>query len=459
MRRKIAMLLAAAMLTMGLVGCGGTEESTTEGDASTTENAEVESEEASEEASGEKVTLTLSHLFVEGEDYYQIITPSVEKFNAENENAEIIIDVMPQDAYLTQTNARGTADDLAEIVMVNGTMMQAFADTGVIIPLDDMVAETGIADRLTSGMLAEGTNIKDGLVYSIPIMKGTYGYVVCNEEIFAEAGIKEFPKTYEEFLTACESIKAAGHTPFGLGLKDLWSADSLLFSAFVNNYVGNEWYANLRKNDGSVSLNDPQYVAALTAFQELGNKGYLNEDFASISNDERLGLFMNGQVAMISVGDWELGTISEAAPEMAAKTMVGAWPGPAADAANSNSIVVSGAWGVALGSKITDEQKEVAKTFLSDYFFIPENGTTILENGGTYVSWKFDEYDESKIPALTIEANDAVANATGTANWDSSLDPMVKEIHQRGLQELLMGSISPEELAADEQAELELSAE
>ena len=447
MKRKIlALMLTTAMLATCLVGCGGGgEEAASEGEAATEEGG-----------SDEKVTLTLSHLFVEGESFHDIIPPSVEQFNKDHPEYEIIIEEMPQDAYLTQTNARGTADDLAEIVLVNGTMMKAFSDTGVICDLTETVENIGIESILKDGLIADGTNIDDGVVYSLPIAAGTYGFILYNEEIFTEVGIDKFPETLPEFTAACDKLVAAGYTPMGLGLKDLWASDSLLFSAFANNYVGNEWFNNIRKHNGEASYEDPEYIAALQAFQDLAKAGYFNEDFTSISNDERLGLYLNKKIAMVSAGDWECKNVCDTDEELGKITKAAAWPGPAEGAKAENSIVQSAAWGIALGSKITDEQKVAAEIYLKDYFFTQENGRTMIEKNNEFVSWIVDEYDDSALSVPAVSLQEQVVNGTGCMNWDASADPTVKEIHQRGLQDLLMGSVTAEELAAEEQAEYEM---
>ncbi len=451
MKRKIlAIMLTTAMVATCLVGCGGGDtEGTNDGGDSTTE----------EGGSGEKVTLTFSHLFVEGESFHDLIPPSVEQFNADHPEYEIIIEEMPQDAYLTQTNARGTADDLAELVFVNGTMMKAFSDTGVICDLTETVKNTGLDKILKDGIIADGTNIDDGVVYSLPVAAGTYGFILYNEEIFKEAGIDKFTETLPEFTEACDKIVEAGYIPMGLGLKDMWASDSLLFSAFVNNFVGNEWFDNIRKHNGEASYEDPEYIAALQAFQDLATAGYFNEDFTSITNDERLGLYLNKKIAMISAGDWECKNVCDTDEELGKITKAGAWPGPASGAKAQGSIVQSAAWGIAMGSKITDEQKEAAEIYLRDYFFTQDSGRIMIEKNNEFVSWVVDEYDASALSVPAVSLQEKVSSGTGCMNWDASADPTVKEIHQRGLQDLLMGSVTAEELGAEEQAEYEMISE
>lgn len=447
-KRLTALLMGITVGALCLSGCASTQE----GGSSSSTNTDTGA------SNGEEVKLTFSHLYVPGESFNDVIVPAVEKFNKDYDGKyEINIDEMPQEAYLTQTNARGTADDLAEIVMVNGTMMKGFSDTGVIIPITEIVKETGIDTVLNPGTIEEGTNIDDGEVYSIPIMSGTYGFILYNTEIFEEVGIETFPKTLVEFEAACEKIKGAGYVPMGLGLKDLWAGDSLLFSSFVNNFVGNEWYESIRKRDGNASYNDPEFIEALKAYQNLAQKGYFNSDFTSISNDERLSLYLNKKVAMVSAGDWECGNLMEGNAEIGEKTKAAAWPVPE-NAKVDGSIVQSGAWGVAFGSKITDTQLKGAKLFLKDYFFTEESAETLFKNSNEVGSWKF-EMDSSLLSTPAASMHEVVKANTPCVNWDATQEPSVKQVIQRGLQDLLMGNISPEELAQAVQDEYELCAQ
>lgn len=449
-RRILAMVLCGAMITSCLAGCSSSSSDTTE-----TASADATTETTTE-SSGDVVTMTLSHLFVEGESFHDIIPSSVEAFNEDYAGQyEIIIEEMPQESYLTQTNALGTADELPEIVFVNGSMMTSFSDTGVIIPLTDTVENIGLEDELKDGLIADGTNVSDGVVYSLPIASGTYGFILYNTEIFAEVGIESFPETIDEFYEVCDLLMAAGYTPMGLGLSDLWASDSLLMSSFVNNYVGTDWFDEIRSHSGEASFTDQNFIDALTEFQNMADYGVFNSDFVSISNDERLALYLNGDVAMVSAGDWECMNIVDSDAEMGEITLAALWPSEE-DSVASNSLVQSAAWGIAFGSCITDEQIAGAEIYLRDYFYTEENGQIMIEDNNEFVSWEVEEYDETALSVPTnslLELADSVA--TGCMNWDASLDASVKEIYQRGLQELLMGQITAEELAADMQEEYE----
>ena len=275
-----------------------------------------------------------------------------------------------------------------------------------------------------------------------------------NTEIFEEAGVDGFPTTLDEFKDACDKIEAAGYTPMALGDKALWPADSLMFSSFVNNFVGNEWFNNIRQHNGNANFTDQEFVDALTAFQQLAKDGTFNSDFTSIDNDERQALYTNGKAAMISAGDWECMGIHNNNPDIAAVTKVSAWPAPAQNAKATNSIEQSTAWGIAMGSKITDAQKEVAIKFISEYFISQEGGKELIEEHSKFPPWDC-EYDAGKLTVPAASMQEALTTSTPCLNWDSALPASVKEIYQRGIQELLIEQTTPEKLAKEMQDEYE----
>lgn len=448
-KRWLGVLVSIVMAVGCLSGCSG------DGKAVDKEIAEDGGKSGNENGTnGEKIKVKFAHFFEEGHAFYEITNEAIERFNKENKEAEIIADVMAPDPYLTNINALGTSDGLPEICMINGSMMKAFSDTGVIIPLTDLVKEYEIDKNMKEGVFSECTNYDDNNIYSIPIASGIYGFILYNTEIFDEVGIKEFPKTLDEFKVASEKIKEAGYIPMALGDKALWPADSLCFSAFVNNFVGNEWYDSIRIRDGKAKFTDSCFIDALKAFKELAEEGIFNEDFSSIDNDERQALYTNGKAAMISAGDWECTNINDNNPEIGKVTKAAPWPAPKNSKA-TESIEQSSAWGIALGANITEEQKKVALHFIKDYILTEDYGRTMIEVKNNFPSWKCN-YDASKLTVPAASMVEAADKGTPCLNWDATLDPTVKEVYQRGLQELLMDSITPEQLAKDMQQEYEM---
>ena len=94
-------------------------------------------------------------------------------------------------------------------------MTRQFASTGAILSLQDAInKDANWKKRVYSSAWVEHTYEKEA--YAQPLAEGNYGYIVYNSAIFEEVGVKEFPKTLDEFMVVCEKIKKAGYIPIAL---------------------------------------------------------------------------------------------------------------------------------------------------------------------------------------------------------------------------------------------------
>ena len=97
-------------------------------------------------------------------------------------------------------------------------------------------------------------------------------------------------------LAACEKLKAAGITPFGIGDK--------------NGYGGAWWFANvgiqgLNSTEelrqaiiGKQSFTDAKYTGWYKLMDDMVKKGYFNEDVMSLDLDQGVRQFWEGNAAM-----------------------------------------------------------------------------------------------------------------------------------------------------------------
>jgi len=399
---------------------------------------------------GEIVEVHFSNISNEGQNHYYWTKTAVENYNKDHTDSVIINDAMPGAVQNQSIMALAASDEMPNMCVDKGSWSQSWGMSGVLYPLNDLLENSVLKEKAVSGAFKEHT--VDGTIYAFPWNQGTYGFILYNSEIFAECGYDEFPADIETLMEAFEAIKAHGYIPFAMGDKDLWGADSLSFSGFVNKYTGPAWYDNILKNDGSASFNNPDFIKALTDYQNIALKGYMNNNLASLANPERRVLYSTKKAAMISAGNWECIQISEEAPDVAAVTKIAAWPGPKNGAKAGDSIVRSVAHGIALGAHNTDAENAVIMDFLENYYFTPEWMAYQTENYGSFAAYEHD-YDHSKVNDLVSRLMDKPYE--GCLNWDSTLPTSVRSVYQRGLQELLLGMITPQELASKMQAEMD----
>lgn len=412
-------------------------------------------EQETAKVGSEVIEISMMDIWVEIEALNKPISDAISRFEADNPNVKIVREVVPSQAYLVQVPALGAANELPDIVAGTGSMSRQFASTGAIKSLQPHIdADASWKGNIYPSAWAE--HVYEGEAYAQPIAEGNYGYIVYNSAIFEEVGVSEFPATVDELIEVCKKIKAAGYIPIALGDADLWPADSINFSSFVNNYVGNEWTEGILSKDGSSAFTDKEFVDALAAFQSLAP--YMNENMISITHGESLGLYMNGRAAIRGWGDWEEPVLVENAPEIAAVSKVSGYPGPSSGAKAYRSYEASSAWGFSIGSGISEEALPYALDFLANYVASDEFAKYMVEEKFQFSPWAMPAFDESKLPQITLDRI-AFKATEGTAcmNYDAVLDAAVKDVYQRGLQSLLIGEITPEKLAKEMQTEYEMS--
>ena len=434
MKRKMCLVLAGLMVA-GLAGCGADQK-------------------GSSADGNEEMEIVYAHFQGEGDAPYKSIQNAITAFEKDNPGITIKEEYYPSDAYLLQAETWSAAGELPDICMVNGSMASDYADIGTILDLTSYAEEYGITDKIDESYFKEMS--ADGAIYGIPWEDAHYAFILYNEGIFKEVGVTEFPKTLDELIDVSKKIADAGYIPMAMGDKALWPADSLAFSAFVNNFVGNDWFDSILACDGKAAFTDKEFVDALDQYQRLAKEGVFNDNLSSIDNDQRGALYQNREAAMISAGNWECNSCVEIAPEVAEETQVALWPAPAENAKAHDSVVSSSAWGLALGSNIDEEKIPYAMDFIANYICSEDFGKVLAEEQGMFTPWKV-EYDTSKLNIIT-QREQEVSNADGVTrclNWDSSLPASVKDVYQRGLQEVLMQIKEPADLADEMQTAYE----
>lgn len=453
MRKRLLAIVLVFIMTAALFsGCGG--DAGSEADVKTTSaGAATEKKEEATKADEGEIVITYTHFFDESEAFYAPIQQAVEAFNEANKGKAVIEqDILAHDAFSLQMETRGATGDLPDVTLVLGSQAKKYGVDGYLVDLQPLLQASGALDRIYPHTFTE--HKLGDQIFTLPLEDANYGFILYNKEIFDEVGIAEFPKTYSEFIQASKLIADAGYIPLALGDKEKWPADSLMFSAFVNPYVGNAWFEDIFNVNGNSKFTDPEFVSALTAFQGLATEGVLNKNLISISNDDRLSLYMTKKAAMISAGNWECGVLAASAPEIAATTYADAWPEPDSGSKAKKSIVSSSAWGMGVSSNVDDVKLGYIIDFLSNYVCENEYGKILAETKSAFVPFDI-EFDQSKVNDVTNRMIGAVKESDACLNWDSSLPPEVRQVYQAGLQELLIETLTPEELAEQMQTAYE----
>lgn len=189
---------------------------------------------------------------------------------------------------------------------LGGAELKNYVDSGFLAPLDDLWKELDYANKIP-GPLAKAVSV-DGHPYVVPLNMHLQNILYYNKKLFDQLSIAA-PKTVEELLAACETIKTAkpDMTCLGVGDKEKW-ASTFVFDSILLQEGGAEHYVQLYKGEVDVAT-DPAFKSALEKFELL--IPYINADHASLTWDQAVALVGSEQAAMTLMGTWAIGAFTK----------------------------------------------------------------------------------------------------------------------------------------------------
>jgi raffinose/stachyose/melibiose transport system substrate-binding protein len=208
----------------------------------------------------------------------------------------VTVDVVPQstDTLISAFQSAVTAGSGPDIASQWATgPVLGFVWQDALVPVSDYVSQ----DEMKNWLNVD-ENKYNGKYWGAPQYLIGIG-MMYNKDLFDQAGVTPPANgrwTWDEFLAACEKLKAAGITPFGIGDK--------------NGYGGAWWFANVGIQGldsteelrqaiiGNQSFTDPKYTGWYSMMDDMVKKGYFNEDVMSLDLDQGVRLFWEGKAAM-----------------------------------------------------------------------------------------------------------------------------------------------------------------
>ena len=366
---------------------------------------------------------------------------------------EIIADFNAQSGGITvEQEYQNDASNIIKIKFASGeapdimtTYEQEYVDQGKYLDLSDM---DEIWNRLIPSMKESCTDISSGKQYRICTNMTMAGFFY-NKEIFAELGI-EPATTWEGFVANLEKIKTEmpDVDPWFIFGSEAWHLGHLI-EFIPHGYIKAKYGATAAKtamlnNDKSIlNFGDPNGAMATFAagLLELQEKGLINEDVLTATNDNCVDAFVSGKAAMFSNGMWALSSVLAKDPEMADK--IGFAPYPAMMEDGTPMVLVAEDSGYSISADT--EHVEEAKAFLT-YLFSADNQKKYAESLGSPSA--FTDVDAKWAPDSIVEGvNSAVSSAANIGFTNEKPAGFSGDDAGRMVQDLLAGKYTAEEFA------------
>jgi len=229
-------------------------------------------------------------------------------------------------AYMQSSIAANDPPDI--FTWWTGGVYEELIKSGQIAELDDIWAE-----MIKSGEFSEGVRdfYKVGdHIYGVPLHLSRW-VVLYNKANYTKVGISE-PKTWAEFLSNAEKLKAAGITPFVATTQDGWRG----FIWFEEIMLRTNPEAYMGLHSGKIAYDSEPVRNAFKIWVDWYAKGY----FTDPRSTEEVADFAKNKGSMNLIGDWAVGLVEKAG--MKPGTDFGAFIMPNMDAALPSSAILEG---------------------------------------------------------------------------------------------------------------------
>ena len=212
-------------------------------------------------------------------------------FEAEN-NCEVHVEILPWGDYNTTVYTGLLNNDGPDVVYVTDTY--DLVSNNLLLGLDDKLTDEQKNNFI---MWDSAAKDKDGVHYTI-VMNGGAVLMFYNKDILAEAGV-EVPTTWDEFITACKTIKEKTGKQAFLQNWGATTGTSALMTSFWPYYfqAGGE----VLNADGVVDINNEAGLATVNFIKQLYDEGIFDDSITAEST--AADKFNAGELAFYAVGD------------------------------------------------------------------------------------------------------------------------------------------------------------
>ena len=212
----------------------------------------------------------------------------VEKFEAENPDIKLNLDVVSWNDVYTEVDTRIASDNAPDILNID--VFANYANDGLLLPVSDYCPDDLYEDFFPSFI---EQSVIDDTVWAVPDLASARA-LFCNADIFEEVGI-DYPTTWSELEDACQAI-----IDFYDGEVYPWGSDMTTDegqAAFAYYTWGNG--GGFVDENGDWAVNSPENVEAIQYALDLIDAGYTNPNPATQTRYDLQDMFAAGKLAMV----------------------------------------------------------------------------------------------------------------------------------------------------------------
>lgn len=336
--KKILSLASILYLSLSIVSCSANNGSTN-----------------NSKSDGEKKQLRFAIWDLEQKPGFEEIAS---KFNEENPNIEVTIEVTPYKSYFTTLDTAAQANNLPDIFTINAPNFLKYQEGGKLMDLSDCNVDLNEFNQAVTDIYTV-----DNKMYALPRDFDAIG-IFYNKKLFNELGL-EVPKTYDEMIEVAKKLK---------------ENDPNIIPILIPNTDNQAGYWNLVIQEGGKIVNDdgtsgwdsPEALEAMTFYNNLVKEG-LSEKPTRLEGIDNITSVANRKIGILYSGTWTTAEVSQ----LSNKEDIDVSPLPTSGKNDVSSIIHGVGTAVAENTKYPEEAKKFIEFMASD-----EANTSLAEKSG-----------------------------------------------------------------------------
>ncbi len=356
----------------------------------------------------------------------------------------------PTDAYSEKIKGAAQTKTLPDVfgVLADKRVISSFIKAGHVLSLSPyMDMDNG---QWKKSFYAKALNVNRFLLGNeFEITPGIYAapldvmniQMVYNKDLFKKAGLdpENPPKNWAEFLDAGNKLHAAGIQGMVSGWGEIWMIDCLA-SNYAYNIMGEKKFIDTIK--GEVSYADKDWIAVFSVFRDMRDNNLLANGIVTMVNKHAEQMFANQRAALGFNGSWCVNVYYGMNPDLNYGVIL---PPAYSD---KYPMKIWGGAGASLMVNARSKNPDKVVKFLK-WFTAKDQQAYLANKTRNLPANKESLGNISPVLAQFVAGMDSVTHPN---NLNVSEFPKVIEARDKGIQSIIIGEKTPEEVALGVQA-------
>lgn len=282
--------------------------------------------------------------------------------------------------YANKLKAYNASGDMPDVWFSEQNLSTVVVAAGNALDLYPYVKGSDFEKKISLKALV--TPDKDGKLYCV--QPGADQYFTprlwYHKDIFAQYGLTP-PKTFDELVALCETLKGKGIVPISIVGKDGWTPNLHMVQTMI---MAEDPQVAIDLVNNETDFTNPVVKNALGRIQKLVQVGAFADGVTNIDYGPAVEMYTSGKAAMLAMFTWETTNLEKASPD----TDFFPWPS-AKEGLDPNSMIQY--WGAPLSGYLASagtKNPEVAAKFAmfcatqdALYYNIEQKSPTMLDTG------------------------------------------------------------------------------